>query len=143
MTLTVRGTLAVKDHKTVRIDGRRLYRNVDGREPTTTAPRTHTLPQERSRVPHDFDAAEDWGLALTGRRPRGDAGNEWFDCVFEDVGNGGQRRPRRQRAGEHGGERHGRSCVPRNGRADAREGTSSGERGGLSAITKMRENSDA
>ena len=145
------GHVTVKDRKTVCIDGTPLFTVTWTDENYDNSPENAYLAAGAlARAFHDFDAAEDWGLALTrdgGATLRGDARvNELLYYFLKTSHTGGQLRDLVQAAyaGEAASGAREKLRAEEQSRADARaKERAAVEAADAKAITKMRENSDA
>ncbi|WP_288322285.1 M48 family metallopeptidase [uncultured Selenomonas sp.] len=145
------GHVTVKDRKTVCIDGTPLFTVTWTDENYDNSPENAYLAAGAlARAFHDFDAAEDWGLALTrdgGATLRGDARvNELLYYFLKTLHTGGQLRDLVQAAyaGEAASGAREKLRAEEQSRADARaKERAAVEAADAKAITKMRENSDA
>ncbi|MFC2300775.1 MAG: M48 family metallopeptidase [Selenomonas artemidis] len=145
------GHVTVKDRKTVCIDGTPLFTVTWTDENYDNSPENAYLAAGAlARAFHDFDAAEDWGLALTrdgGVTLRGDARvNELLYYFLKTSHTGGQLRDLVQAAyaGEAASGAREKLRAEEQSRADARaKERAAVEAADAKAIEKMRENSDA
>ena len=145
------GHVTVKDRKTVCIDGTPLFTVTWTDENYDNSPENAYLAAGAlARAFHDFDAAEDWGLALTrdgGATLRGDARvNELLYYFLKTSHTGGQLRDLVQAAyaGEAASGAREKLRAEEQSRADARaKERAAVEAADAKAIEKMRENSDA
>ena len=145
------GHVTVKDRKTVCIDGTPLFTVTWTDENYDNSPENAYLAAGAlARAFHDFDAAEDWGLALTrdgGATLRGDARvNELLYYFLQTSHTGGQLRDLVQAAyaGEAASGAREKLRAEEQSRADARaKERAAVEAADAKAIEKMRENSDA
>ena len=145
------GHVTVKDRKTVCIDGTPLFTVTWTDENYDNSPENAYLAAGAlARAFHDFDAAEDWGLALTrdgGATLRGDARvNEMLYYFLKTSHTGGQLRDLVQAAyaGEAASGAREKLRAEEQSRADARaKERAAVEAADAKAIEKMRENSDA
>lgn len=145
------GHVTVKDRKTVCIDGTPLFTVTWTDENYDNSPENAYLAAGAlARAFHDFDAAEDWGLALTrdgGATLRGDGRvNELLYYFLKTSHTGGQLRDLVQAAyaGEAASGAREKLRAEEQSRADARaKERAAVEAADAKAIEKMRENSDA
>ena len=145
------GHVTVKDRKTVCIDGTPLFTVTWTDENYDNSPENAYLAAGAlARAFHDFDAAEDWGLALTrdgGATLRGDARvNELLYYFLKTSHTGGQLRDLVQAAyaGEAASGAREKLRAEEQSRAYARaKERAAVEAADAKAIEKMRENSDA
>ena len=145
------GHVTVKHRKTVCIDGTPLFTVTWTDENYDNSPENAYLAAGAlARAFHDFDAAEDWGLALTrdgGATLRGDARvNELLYYFLKTSHTGGQLRDLVQAAyaGEAASGAREKLRAEEQSRADARaKERAAVEAADAKAIEKMRENSDA
>ena len=145
------GHVTVKDRKTVCIDGTPLFTVTWTDENYDNSPENAYLAAGAlARAFHDFDAAEDWRLALTrdgGATLRGDARvNELLYYFLKTSHTGGQLRDLVQAAyaGEAASGAREKLRVEEQARADAHaKERAAVEAADAKAIEKMRENSDA
>ena len=145
------GHVTVKDRKTVCIDGTPLFTVTWTDENYDNSPENAYLAAGAlARAFHDFDSAEDWGLALTrdgGATLHGDARvNELLYYFLKTSHTGGQLRDLVQAAyaGEAASGAREKLRAEEQSRADARaKERAAVEAADAKAIEKMRENSDA
>ena len=145
------GHVTVKDRKTVCIDGTPLFTVTWTDENYDNSPENAYLAAGAlARAFHDFDSAEDWGIALTrdgGATLRGDARvNESLHYFLKTSHTGAQLRDLVQAAyaGETASGAREKLHAEEKARADAHaKERAEVEAADAKAIEKMRENSDA